>query len=416
MEINFKNILTSKNLKYKLRLILVFLIVCTAFSIPFGDKYARTILTITFILWLFFIKIDNLKLIIKNKIIILLFVYISSHYITLLWSENIDNGLHIISQMWRYIFLPIVLYITILKRNYIQYVLFAFIAGMFVNEIISYLIYFDIYQTEFSRLNGYPVGFINHIYYSVLVAFCAVLILYQSRNMTNPYLKIIYTIFFITMTLNLVISGGRTGYVAYFGTLIILLFTYYKFNIKNFLQILLFPILVFYIGYQYNSGVQARFKASANALQQISNKQNYNTGIGQRLAFYPLTKNILEQGHNSFLYGVGTGDIPAELKKAIIRTKIINNSKFDHVHNIYLAAYLNIGIFAIFLLILFYYLFKLDTYDSETNFIKYLFLLIFMMSGLSDDLLATRVMMIYFSLFIGIIISQNLTGKIINKI
>lgn len=398
----------NDDVREKIRLVLVFLIMCVAFSIPFGDKYARTLISLIFVVWLFYIKVNDLKFIFKNKIIILLLLFISFHYITLIWSEHIGNGLHIISQMWRYVFIPIILYITILKKNNIQYILFAFIFGMFINEIISYLIYFNLYQTEFSKINGYPVGFINHIYYSIFVAFCAILILYQSRDMNNIYLKIIYTIFFITMTINLVISGGRTGYVAYFASLVILLFTYYKFSIKNLFQILLFPTLVFYIGYKYNDGVQARFNASASALQKMNDNKNYNTSVGTRLAFYPLTFDMLSQEDNSFMYGVGTGDIEYELEEAIKRTKLINVIH-SNLHSTYLNAYVNNGIIGIVLLIIIMYsLFKLKILDKELKFIQYLFLLIFCISALVANLLDTRVTMIYFSLLVSIILAQNI--------
>ena len=88
---------------------------CIAFSIPFGDKYARHIIPITFIIWIFYIRIEDLKVLFKNKTIILLFAFISSHYISLFWSENLTGGLHVISQMWRYLFFPIVIYVTTLK-------------------------------------------------------------------------------------------------------------------------------------------------------------------------------------------------------------------------------------------------------------------------------------------------------------
>lgn len=398
----------NSTIREKIRLVLVFLIMCVAFSIPFGGKYGQNFILLTLIIWLFFIKVEDIKALFKNKIIILLFMLVASHYITLFWSDNIDNGLHIIGKMWRYIFLPIIMYITILNKSDIKYILFAFIFGMFINEIISYLIYFNVYQTEFSKLNGYPVGFINHTYYSILVSFCAILILYQSRNMSNIYLKTLYTIFFITMTLNLVISGGRTGYVTYFASLIILLFTYYKFSLKNLFQVLLFPIVIFYFGYTNNDSVQSRFNASAKALQQMSNETNYNSSLGVRVAFYPLSLDILSQENNSFFYGVGVGDIKSELDKSIKRTKILNNTQ-PHLHNTYLTTYLNAGLLGLFLLLtFFYFIFKLKVRNTEFKFIQYLFLLTFIISGLAANLLLTKITMIYFSVFISIILTANI--------
>ena len=394
------------NTRERIRQVILFLTICLAFSVPFGDIYAEKILIIMSIFWIFFITLEDIKKLFTNKIIIILFAFIFSHFLTLFWSEHINDGLHEISRMWRYLFVPLIIYTSIIKKGEIKYIIGAFIFTMFINEIISYLIYFDLYQTEFSRTRSYPVGFINHIQYSVLVAFCAILILYQSKNLKNIYLKFIYIIFFITMTTNLVISSGRTGYVVYFGSLLILLFTYYKFTLKNFLQILLFPTLVFYIGYKYNSEVQAKFNTSIESLKKMQNSKNYNSSIGARIAFYPITYDMLKQKENSFIYGVGMGDLIYELEDSINRTKLINNI-LPHLHSSYLTAYVNAGILGLLLLVfLFYSLFKLKIEDKELKFIQYLFLLNFSIGIIPDILLTQKVTMVYFSLFVGVILAQ----------
>ena len=115
-------------------------------SIPFGEAYGKKILTITFIFWLIWIRIEDLKNIIKNKILILLFAFIFSHSFSLFLSSDIQLGIHFISQMFRYLFFPVVIYITIIKKGEIKYILYAFVFGMFLNVILSYLIYFNSYE------------------------------------------------------------------------------------------------------------------------------------------------------------------------------------------------------------------------------------------------------------------------------
>lgn len=397
----------NNNIREKIRLIIITLIVLVAFSVPFGYEYSKKINVIILVLWFFVVKKEDVIYFFTNKIVLILLTFISFHYVTLIWSSNISAGLYSIRDMWRFIFVPILLYATIIKKEDIKYIINAFILSMLINEIISYLIYFDLYSTEFSRTRGYPVGFINHIQYSVLVAFAAILILYQSLNMKNIYIKVVYIIFFITMTTNLVISSGRTGYVVYFVSLVVLLFIYYKFTVKRFFQILVFPIVVFYVGYMFNTEVQKRMDASYKALEHISSNGNYNTSLGTRIAFYPITYDILSQKNNSFIYGVGMGDLESELEEATKRTGIINHI-YKHVHSSYLTAYLNAGIFGFILLILlFYYLFKLKTKNNDLRFIQYLFLLNFSIGIIPDILLTQRIMMGYFAVFIGIILAQQ---------
>jgi O-antigen ligase len=378
------------------------------FSIPFGYEYSRKINTIILILWFFVVKQEELIAMLKNKIIIILFTFIFVHYITLYWSEHIYEGLDTINDLWQFILIPIILYSTIIKKQHIPYIINTFIISMFINEIISYLIYFDLYSTAFSITRNYPVGFINHIQYSVLVAFSSILILYQALSMKNKYIKIIYIIFFITMTTNLVISGGRTGYIVYFVSLIILLFIYYKFSIKNLLQVLVFPTIIFYLAYISNSHVRDRINSSYDDIEYISKDKNYNTSIGTRIAFYPIVFDILSQENNSFFYGVGMGDLSYELEESIKRTGLINTI-YKHVHSSYLTAYLNTGILGLILfLLLFIYLFKITTKNKDLKFIQYLFILNFSIGIIPDILFTQRIMMVYFSVFIGIILANEL--------
>ena len=165
--------------------------------------------------------------------------------------------------------------------------------------------------------------------------------------------------------------------------------------------------MFFYIGYIFNAQVQARIDASYHALEKIGNNQNYNTSLGTRIAFYPLTFDILSQKENSFFYGVGMGDLEYELEESIKRTNMINYV-YKHVHSSYLTALLNTGILGFILLImLFYYLFKIKTTNQDLKFIQYLFILNFSIGIIPDILLTQKITMVYFSVFVGIILAQQ---------
>jgi len=392
-------------LKEKLRKILVFLFMCAAFSIPFGEQYTKKILALSFLFWISIVKIEDIKKVLKNKVIIIFIFLVLMYLISLFWSSNVSLGLHYISQMIRYILFPILMYVTTIKKEELKYIINSFIFSMFINEIISYLIYFDLYQTEFSKTRGYPVGFINHAQYSVLVAFTSILLLNQLLKLKTTIMKIVYSVFFITMTINLVISGGRTGYVTYFGSLIVLFFIYFKPSIKNFILVLAFPTLVFTIGYKYNSVVEQRMLATLNAIEGLKHN-NYNTSLGMRIAYYFLSYDIVKQPENSFIFGVGIGDLESEMIKAEKRTKLVS-CHLPHLHSSYLTAYVRAGVIALILFLLFiYYLWRLDIKDDEFKFIKYLFVLNLFMSNIPDIMFYQKTTMLFFSLYIGILLTQ----------
>jgi O-antigen ligase len=331
-------------------------------------------------------------------------LYIVMHLLSLLWSEHPINGAQTISRMIRYIFLPMIIYASVAKQSSVKYVISAFILGMFINEIISYLIYFDLYETAFSKKAFWPVGFINHIPYSVLVAFTAILILFQAKHMDSGYLRAIYVAFFMTMTANLVISSGRTGYAAYFGSLIILLFSYYTLSIKNFLQLLIFPITVFALAYSLDTQVQNRVKASVAAVEKINTNKNYDTSAGARIAFYSVAQDIIDQPENSMIFGAGTGGVTTLLNESIERTGILNQP-FDHLHNSNLTAYVQTGLVGLFLLLLFYYFFwRIPVRSEQAVFIKQLLLLIVVISTFGDVILSIKETMLFFGIFAGLVI------------
>lgn len=374
------------------------------FSIAFGSDYGRPILPIMFLTWLFVVKKSDLSYIFQQKVVIVFMAFIAIHLLSLLWSEQAINGAQTISRMIRYIFLPMIIYASVVKESSVKYIVSAFILGMFINEIISYLIYFDLYDTEYSKNNLWPVGFINHIPYSVLVAFTAVLILFQAKHMDNGYVRAVYVAFFMTMTANLVISSGRTGYVAYFGSLIILLFSYYTLTIKNFLQVLIFPIAVFALAYSLDAGVQARVKASVNAVEQIRTAENYDTSAGARIAMYSVAQDILDQPENSMIYGAGTGGITVSLNESIKRTGILIY-RYDHLHNSYLTSYVHTGLIGLFLhLLLYYFFWRTPVKSEEALFIKQLLLLIIVISTFGDVILSIKETMLFFGIFAGLVI------------
>ena len=393
--------------KYSFESIRYFLIVAlmslVAFSIAFGYKYGQRILLVTLIIWVFTVKKEDFKHL-NNTPFIIFGLIIISHIISLFWSQNIQSGANYIASIVKYIVIPMLIILTIIKKEHLTYILTAFIFGMFINEIISYLIYFDLYETAYSKIHRYPVGFINHIAYSVLVAFTAILILNQIRTLENKYLKIVYIIFFITMTTNLVISSGRTGYVVFFGSLLVLLFTYYKVTWKNLLQIILFPAIVFYISYKLNEDVQKRIEATIKAVDNVSNNSNYDTSFGARLGFYPMSLEILSQEHNSFIFGIGAGDIIHEIKESNTRIKMFG-TQHRHTHNSFLDTYVLTGVFGLIIFIMFFvYLWKQYIKDKEIKLIQQLFLISITISMFGDHLFRNKQIMIFIAIFASIIL------------
>lgn len=396
------------SIKEKLSFIILLLMMGLAFSLAFGYIYGKYIVALAFILWLFVVKKDDLKNILQNKIIIVFLSIILLHYISVLWSEDQSGAINYANSIVRYIFIPLLIIVTVVTKPQLKYIISAFIFGMFINEVISYLIFFDFIQTAVSLKYKYPIGFLHHVRYSVLVAFTAILILYQLKNTTSRYMQILYAVFFITMTANLLISGGRTGYVVYFGSLFILILTYFKPNMKNILLLFVFPMIVFLVGFSMNDKVQERASKAVKAVEYIYKNNNYNTSFGARFAFYPISVDIMKQDHNNAFLGVGAGDSKEEIKASIQRLGNLIPVRIKHAHNSYIEMYLNVGVIGLFLyILLFILLMRVKIEDNEIDFIRQTFILVFMIATLADHLFRAKETMFFMSIFIAIIIVQN---------
>lgn len=399
------------NYTFKKEHITLLLLSCAAFSIPFGAFYIKITVVLSFVAWILTLGFKKIFLIFKeNRFIQVISLLMLFYFLSLLWSGNQYEGWRYIRKILIYFYIPMLMFMSCVNKSNIKIIMGFFVASMFINEIISYLIFFDIFQTPYSKIYIYPVGFINHITYSVLVAFTSILILYQARFLKNRYLQIVYFMFFMTMTTNLVISGGRTGYVVYFATLIIMLFSYYKVNIKNFILVLLFPSIVFFIAYHFNSGVQQRIEASLTEVNKISNKSNYNTSFGNRLASFPIAYQVLKD--NNFIIGVGAGSLVVSKNKSIIDNglgKTMNSVlKHSHLHNFYADTVVMLGVLGLSILFIsIYLLWKIKIIDKEFKFILQLIVIVLFVSNFADRMLHSKETMLFFALFIGISIAYN---------
>ena len=402
-------ITNNQKIKDNIQLITILLISLWAFSIPFGHEYGSKLRVFILLLWIIVVNKKDIIKIITHKVMLTLIALILMHYVSLFWSSNIDMGMYLTRKILVYVYFPILIFVTIIKKNQFKLILAFFIVGMFINEIISYLIYFDLYQTEHSiKHSAYPVGFINHITYSTLVSFTALLILYEIKLLNSVSAKVLYSLFFLTMTINLMISGGRTGYLVFFISLFLLPFTYCKIAFRNIFLITFSLITIFFIGYKMNSMVHNRINSAVNNLEQIFKYNNFDTSVGARLAFYFITKDIVSQKHNNYLLGVGVGDIEEEMKSSIKRTKVITKD-FAHTHSSYLETYLNTGVIGLILLIfLLYFIWQIKIKNKEILFIQQLLVISLCVSMFFARILEHHAAtMLFFSIFVSIFLAQE---------
>ena len=199
-----------------LQIVLFFLILLFCFFVSFNPSIGKTLINNMFYVWLLTLNFKNIFYYLKsNKIFLLIvvfFVWISfSTFITPTTNYyNYDNFV-------KYFLLPILIISTSIKTEYIRYLIISFIGGMFINELISYGIYFELIKEKFLgfSINGNksnPVPFLtSHIEYTQFLSLTAIMSLFAIFKVNNKFIRLILIIFLITMITNLFLTTGRTG-------------------------------------------------------------------------------------------------------------------------------------------------------------------------------------------------------------
>ena len=369
-------ILLSKYLKDKdlLTLWMNNLLVLYAFLLPISQTIKSTVFT--FIVVLFFIRGDvkkNLKFALANSVVRAFLYLFLVYLIGLLWTSNLHEGMSWVKSVKYGLYL--IIFYAIVDGRYIDKVISAFILGMFVSELTSYGMIFGImpWKLEIGGIVFYtayalgdPSPFLHHIHYGVALAF-TVLLLGQKIFFSDQkiWLKILMSIFMVTATTNIFVTGGRTGYITFIFLILVLSIVYLKRYALLGISLL---VVIFFIAYNSSPIFQQKIKQTQNSIQKVmSGSPNYNTSIGTRVGLYKYGLEIFEKNP---ILGVGTGDSMDEIHK-LTPEKWTSIKAQPHEHNQFLSVAVKLGIVGILVLLnLFYQIFRYKQEEKDLRFIQ----------------------------------------------
>ncbi|RXI28668.1 O-antigen ligase family protein [Aliarcobacter trophiarum] len=358
------------------------LLVVYAFVSP---MYNRSVSAVIFLLLLLFIiRGDYKKYLLEafsNKIIQALVFFVLVNYIWLIGSDDEEMADIILSNMKYYLY-PILI-LSFVDKKFAFRIIYAFIIGMLVSEFISYMIYFDIFPHKlelFSKIIyeiqeiGNPTPFLDHYFYNTLLSIVVSILLYNLLvNKNSIYMKFISIFFITTASINIILIGGRIGYVIYAILILSTLFFIYK---KKFFYMALPMAIVlissfFYFSYQNGGLFKDRIDQAFNdKVKLMQEKPNYDTSIGARIGMWIYSIDVIK---DNFLFGVGTGDFKVEmLEKTPEEHKFL--SKYQQPHNEYIKHFVQFGIigFIVFLNI-FYQIFRTKNDNKDMEIYLYIF-------------------------------------------
>lgn len=336
---------------------------------------------------------------------LILFLYL---VLSISWSENTLQGFKHFERFWY--FGTFFVLITSLKKEYIKYIISAFILAMLISEVLSYGIVFEFWQLKHGSPSN-PTPIMYHVEYSLFLAFTSLLLLNKVFIEESIKYKIFYSIFFLTATGNLFLGQGRAGQLIFILSLFVLFIVNMKSKLKSFILAATLSIFVVFIAYNTSSTFEKRVNLSKMDIEKFL-AGNYSESWGARVSAWIATKEILE---SNLLFGTGVGDFRDHYKELMITENTPRTSN-KHVigaagyHSDFIEITASGGIIAMLLFIsIFYYMYKLDIINKEYRNTLVILISVFAMGNIAASFLRLQFTMDLFSLFAAllVIVKQN---------
>ena len=389
--------------RFNIEKIYHFLLLALAFLCPLTVFGGNLVIVAICLVWLFSGNYKNkLNEIISNKLIVASISFFLLHLLGLLWTDDLGWGLHIVHKMWYFIGLFPILF-SIVKQENIRSYVSSFLLAISFTEICSYLVWFQIIEPFKNATVLNPTPFMSHISYNPILAFAIYLVLHNlffNKKISNIVFSL-YGFFALSMTINMFITGGRAGQVAFFAIITILIFQIFdKQRIKSIIAILIVIPTIFFTSYQSSDLFNKRVNLAV--IEAMTYTDKVSSSFGNRINF---SLNSLQVFKQSPIIGVGTGDFPREYRK-INEVNSPNLPNVTNPHNMYTLVLAQLGFIGLVsMLSIFYYQIKLS-FNSSNKFIRDVGVtlpLMFLVLMLSDSYLLghyTTLMYVFFSSFL----------------
>jgi len=376
-----------------------YLFLALAFFFPISVALGNLIIFLIVSIWIFTLNYQKIKKVFANPLAVLSIVFFGMHVFALIWTENYEWGFHILKKMLDFLFiLPI--FLTLVKRDYTNLYINAFLISMFVTIIGSFMIWLEMIDPILKATVENPSITMSTISYNIFVSFAIYISLHRLIIQdTKIFFKWIYAVFLILLIINLFITGGRAGQVLFFFMLGAIVFQFFKYRIfKTAIFItILFPI-IFILALKTSPFFEKRV---SDTIKNSNFNHIENSSIGQR---YTYLKNSIEVIRSNIFFGVGTGDFPEEYNSV----HKINNPDITSTvnpHNMYILVTAQLGIFGLisFLSIFAYQVKTSFQYSGFNKDFGLILPLSFLLIMLSDSYLLghyTTTLFVFFSALI----------------
>ncbi|TQV62874.1 MAG: O-antigen ligase family protein [Halothiobacillaceae bacterium] len=323
------------------------------FTIPTHVTPAYIISAFILLLWLIEGRFkEKLSALGQHPVFWIFWGYFLIFPISLLWSDNLDWGLKMSGKGLFFLLFP--LYLSVARREHVRLYITAFIAAVTISEMLAYYNWLQLHY-----LPDLPAGirnsqetweiapFVNHVMYNPILAFGAYLLGHALLfERLSPLKRFAFAGFLVTMTVNMFISGGRAGQIAFLAMMALLILQ--RFSRRPILAgavALSLTAGLFMTAYQASDLFKHRVDLAVHEVQNY--EQAVNSSVGLRINFTINTWRMIKEYP---LLGVGVGDYPAEYRR-INTTHSPAWLSTVNPHNQYLLVLATTGLFGLTFLV-----------------------------------------------------------------
>jgi O-antigen ligase len=284
-----------------------YFIVLLLFTITINHSISYAISAIILVLW--FVNGDlkqRVKVFFSDRLGLSFLALFALHLVGLLWSEDLDDGLKILSKQKIYIFAPIL--ISFFDRRFVKYALSAFLAAMFISEIYSLYLYLN---DDIHLVGSLPSPFMHHMHYSLILAFTFGYLVSEIdfKNILQKR-ELFYLLFAMLTIVVLFINKGRVGQIAILPVLFILALGKFRLSfLKSIVTVIVSSLVLFLVAYNLSEQFKVRFDKASYEFSEV-------VGTGKRDSIacrFEMWDYATKLGSDNIALGIGTGDSIKEM-------------------------------------------------------------------------------------------------------
>ena len=386
------------NLDYKKYI--SYLLIAYAFSFPISKAATNLFEVLAILLWIVEGNWKEKYTLYKNNLLsIAIALLIGFSLVSILWHGNAELTLKYVAK-YRHLLIIFVFYSSFDKK-YTSHILSAFLAAMFISEIMSYAIFFELIHYKNISPSD-PSPFMSHMTYSTVLAFTVNVLLIRFFYETNLKYKLFYIFFFITATTNLFINGGRSGQVIFILLILVTIFASVKHKLKALGISLAILSITFLLAYNFSPNFHERSNQLYHDFNNLITKNDYRGSGGTRVG---LTIIGVHTFIDNPILGTGLAYDMQDVKEYAdkFHINVENIEGFSDYHNGFLTISVQLGIVGLLIsLLIIYQLFNFKYIQSkEYKILSYLFASTFIVFSFTHNTFHTMNPMIFFALFAG---------------